>query len=240
MYAVRCDLATGVPIVTSSSVASGILILLTDWLVITADQHGVGPRRAGLRLVWFLRTYFGRRGVAVHARPGGGRACLHADTVFLGLPIDARRLTKSRRSSADRPRAASWRSTTSTSTNSPGRPSRKPRSARATDRYLKPWFEPAVGLRPADGHAAAARTHRQLSLSIAWDRPASSAPPRNRDTTSAFSADPTDPVVGAGRSRLSASTSASRGSANCVREAPDLRSAAASRWTTTPAERVAA
>jgi hypothetical protein len=59
---------------------------LVPWLVITADQRGVGRGVRGYALLWFLRTYFGRRAVA-HQTPAAARSApVAADTVLVGFP----------------------------------------------------------------------------------------------------------------------------------------------------------
>ena len=150
-----------------------------DWLVITADKAGVGRGVRGYALAWFLQTYFGRRAVKKltpqqvganpsEARGSAARSAPQADTLLLGLPTplsadDIRRLVdrvRPRRFAVfdyfDRHELA-WM------------PAQEVAVRERTDRYLKPWFEPAwnynlrMGMLPL-------RTHRQLFVAIAWDR----------------------------------------------------------------------
>ncbi len=140
-----------------------------NWLVITADPPGVGRGVRGYALFWFLRTYFGRRSVAkrspAQVRDG---AVPQADTLFLGLPTSLSPDEIRRLHDTVRPRRIvlfdyldlhelAWK------------PEQEPVLRELTDRYFKPWHEPAwqynlrMGILPL-------RTHRQLFLSIAWDR----------------------------------------------------------------------
>ena len=57
-----------------------------DWLVVTSDQEGAGRGVRGQALLWFLRTYFGRRRVGCASSQAVGRHPPAADTIFLGLP----------------------------------------------------------------------------------------------------------------------------------------------------------
>jgi hypothetical protein len=142
---------------------------VTDWLVITADPSGVGRGVRGYALVWFLRTYFGRRRVAKRTpEQVRRRSPPRADTLFIGLPSSLTPDEIDRLVDAVRPRRVvafdyldrhelAWT------------PEQEPAIRAHSDRYFKPWFEPAwrynlrMGMLPL-------RTHRQLFLSIAWDR----------------------------------------------------------------------
>ena len=103
-----------------------------------------GPRRAGvcsgLVPADVLRP---PRRRAAHARAGSPRRRVRRPTRCSSACPRTLTPDEIRASSTACVRAASCRSTISTATSSPGRPSRKPRSAPSTDRYFKPWFEPA-------------------------------------------------------------------------------------------------
>jgi hypothetical protein len=139
------------------------------WLVITADKPGAGRGVRGYALIWFLRTAFGRRAVAKRTPDQARRGVVpQAETLFLGLPTSLQpdeilRLVDRVRPSRivpfdyhDRHKLA-WT------------PEQETALRTVTDRYFKPWFESAwtynlrMGILPL-------RTHRQLFLSIAWDR----------------------------------------------------------------------
>ncbi len=142
---------------------------MLPWLVITADKQGVGRGVRGYALVWFLRTYFGRRAVAKRSPDQVRRGAVPpAETLFLGLPSTLAPDDIGRLADRTRPRRIvpfdyfdrhelPWTA-------------EQELALRAlTDRYFKPWLEPAwqynlrMGMLPL-------RTHRQLYLSIAWDR----------------------------------------------------------------------
>ncbi|HMO86611.1 MAG TPA: hypothetical protein PKC18_16995, partial [Lacipirellulaceae bacterium] len=60
---------------------------MADWLVITADQPGVGRGVRGHALTWFLRTYLGRRAVVLRAPQQVGEEPLpRTEHLFVGLP----------------------------------------------------------------------------------------------------------------------------------------------------------
>jgi hypothetical protein len=142
---------------------------LVDWLVITADQPGVGRGVRGYALVWFLRTYVGRRRVKLRTprqvRRGGLGWC---DTLLVGLPTtltpdEIRRLV-----AETRPRRIvafdyldchelAWT------------PEQESVLRELSCRYFKPWYEPGwnYGLRMG---MLPLRTNAQLFWAIAWDR----------------------------------------------------------------------
>lgn len=60
---------------------------MVDWLVITADSPGAGRGVRGHALLWFLRTYFGRRSVrCIKPDQLDQLSDLQAKYVLLGLP----------------------------------------------------------------------------------------------------------------------------------------------------------
>ncbi|QDT00427.1 hypothetical protein [Adhaeretor mobilis] len=60
---------------------------MVEWLVIGADAKPAGRGVRGLALVWFLRTYHGRRAVRyLEPKDLLSNPSVHAQTVFLGLP----------------------------------------------------------------------------------------------------------------------------------------------------------
>ncbi|MCC6492934.1 MAG: hypothetical protein IT424_07930 [Pirellulales bacterium] len=59
---------------------------MLDWLVITADRAHAGRGVRGYALVWFLRTYFGRRRVGRCTPAQWRRGPAPADTLLIGLP----------------------------------------------------------------------------------------------------------------------------------------------------------
>jgi len=121
---------------------------MLPWLVITADRSDAGRGVRGHALVWFLRTYFGRRRVGCVTPEELRRKPRTAETVLLGLPSSlppeeinsliaathCRRLVLF--DYLDQQELA-WS------------PEQEPVLRGLTDRYLKPWFEPACnyGLR---------------------------------------------------------------------------------------------
>jgi hypothetical protein len=149
---------------------------MPDWLVITADRVRAGRGVQGWTLGWFLRTYFGRRRVAVVSpnqfrrslRRKPSRARLSADTVLVGLPtsLDAEELaalpaaTRCRRLAAFDYRdqqTLAWTAEQEAALRS------------VTDLYLKPWYEPSwnyglrMGLLPI-------RRYGRLTATIAAER----------------------------------------------------------------------
>lgn len=113
---------------------------MVDWLVITADQTDAGRGVRGYTLACFLRTYFGRRAVAMQSPEQWRHGAISADTVFLGLPSSLtpeeldRLAAGCRRLVAfdylDRQQLA-WTV------------DQEQTLRQRTDRYLKPWFERA-------------------------------------------------------------------------------------------------
>jgi hypothetical protein len=139
---------------------------LLDWLVIPADRTSAGRGVRGWALVWFLRTYFGRRRVGVCSPAECRRSTPAADVAFVGLPSTltadeiARLAARCRRivpfDYLDQQKLA-WT---------------EPQEAAlraATDRYLKPWFEPSwtyglrMGLLPL-------RRYERFTAAVALDR----------------------------------------------------------------------
>lgn len=59
---------------------------LIDWLVITADRAAAGRGVRGYTLTGFLRTYFGRRAVAMQSPESWRHRPIAAKTIFVGLP----------------------------------------------------------------------------------------------------------------------------------------------------------
>lgn len=141
---------------------------MLDWLVITADRVRAGRGVQGWTLGWFLRTYFGRRRVAVVSPDQFRRLRLSAETVLIGLPasLTAEELaalpstTHCRRLAAFDYRDQQTLAWTA----------EQEAALRATtDLYLKPWFEPAwnhglrMGLLPI-------RRYGRLTATIAAER----------------------------------------------------------------------
>ena len=224
--AIRCRLRDRISVFFVPSCLRGhpASCRVPDWLVITADQPGAGRGVRGYALLWFLRTYFGRRAVAKRtpdevARGAAPRptrcssACPRRST-----PDEIRRLVDARASAPHRavrlPRPPRARLDARAG-------SRAPRADRP---LLQTVVRAGVELRPPHGPAAAA-PHRQLFLSIALGprSRASSAAAAAAVRRRASSAGPTRTrVVGADGADRSASTSASPGSASCASDAPDL------------------
>jgi hypothetical protein len=137
-----------------------------DWLVISADRTDAGRGVRGHTLTCFLRTYFGRRAVAMQPPAQWRRAPVAADTVFVGLPssLTSEELERigagCRRLIAfdylDRQQLA-WTE------------EQEQTLRRRTDRYLKPWFERAwqydlqMGMLPI-------RRYGRFTAAVALDR----------------------------------------------------------------------
>jgi hypothetical protein len=118
---------------------------MVPWVVIASDAPGCGRGVRGQTLAWFLRTYFGRRHVALR-RPGERRAppARATEAVFVGLPTS---LEPDQIRAIAAPRVIpfdyldahelAWTESQAVA------------FRERTDVYLKPWFEPAwdYGLR---------------------------------------------------------------------------------------------
>lgn len=142
---------------------------MLPWLVITADPPGVGRGVRGYALLWFLRTYFGRRRVKkLTPEQFRRRGAPRAETLFIGLPSTLTPDEIHRLVDAVRPRRVvafdyhdrhqlAWT------------PEQEPAIRAHTRRYFKPWFEPSwnydldMGLLPL-------RTNPKLFAAIALDR----------------------------------------------------------------------
>ena len=116
---------------------------MVDWLVITADAPGIGRGVRGYALVWFLRTYFGRRRVRV-CTPKQIRddADVSAKRCLIGLPssLTAEDLDRLAARAGDAKFAMfdyrdqhelAWTT------------EQEPALRRLSNQYLKPWFEPS-------------------------------------------------------------------------------------------------
>ncbi|BBO30640.1 hypothetical protein [Lacipirellula parvula] len=113
---------------------------MVDWLVITADCTEAGRGVRGYTLAGFLRTYFGRRAVAMQSPEEWRHAPIKAATAFVGLPssLTPEELQRLRTDSRqvvpfdylDQQELA-WNIEQETTLR------------RTSDRYLKPWFERA-------------------------------------------------------------------------------------------------
>lgn len=139
---------------------------MVDWLVITADRTDAGRGVRGHTLTCFLRTYFGRRAVAMQSPEQWRQAPVVADAVFVGLPSslspeELERLAAScRRLIAfdylDQQELA-WT------------PDQETTLRQHTDRYFKPWFERAwrhdlrMGMLPI-------RRYGRFTAAVAIDR----------------------------------------------------------------------
>ncbi len=139
---------------------------MVDWLVITADRTDAGRGVRGYTLAGFLRTYFGRRAVAMQSPEQWRHAPVAADTVFLGLPSSLAPDELNRLGAGCRRLVAfdyldeqelAW-------TGEQGAMLRQ-----RTDRYLKPWFERAwrhdlqMGMLPI-------RRYGRFTTAVAVDR----------------------------------------------------------------------
>jgi hypothetical protein len=137
-----------------------------DWLVITADGARAGRGVRGYALLWFLRTYFGRRAVAMASPDDVRRSPIAADTAFVGLPSSFRADDIAALAGHCRrivpfdyldQHNLAWTLEQETALR------------RIGDHYLKPWFEPAwkydlqMGLLPL-------RFSRRMSAAIIADR----------------------------------------------------------------------
>jgi hypothetical protein len=139
---------------------------VVDWLVITADRTEAGRGVRGHTLTCFLRTYFGRRAVAMQSPEQWRHAPLTTDTVFLGLPTSltpeelGKLATSCRRlvvfDYLDQQPLA-WTA------------EQEATLRQRTDRYLKPWFERAwrhdlqMGMLPI-------RRYGRFTVAVAVDR----------------------------------------------------------------------
>jgi hypothetical protein len=137
-----------------------------DYLVILADRANAGRGVRGYALAWFLRTYFGRRAVAIATLNDARGSPIAADTAFIGLPssFSAEDLARAFASChrvvpfdyLDQHELA-WT------------PEQEAALRLFGDHYLKPWFEPAwrhdlrMGLLPL-------RLSGRLSAAVIADR----------------------------------------------------------------------
>lgn len=142
---------------------------MPDWLVITADRQGAGRGVRGYALAWFLRTSFGRRAVTLRTpQQVRDAAPPTAETLFIGLPSSLAPDELRRLFDAVRPRHIvafdyydrhdlAWTA------------EQEVAFRERTDRYFKPWFEPAwrynlrMGLLPL-------RSNPRLFAAVAQDR----------------------------------------------------------------------
>lgn len=142
---------------------------MVDWLVITADCPGIGRGVRGFALIWFLRTYFGRRSVRVctpsQVRKSRSLAAKHC---LIGLPttLDASDVEALRSRIGDaRVALFDYRDQHELAWTA----QQEPALRRLTDVYLKPWFEPAwqydlqMGLLPI-------RRYGRFSAAVRMDR----------------------------------------------------------------------
>jgi hypothetical protein len=139
---------------------------VVDWLVITADRTEAGRGVRGYTLAGFLRTYFGRRAVAMQSPEEWRHHPIAAETIFVGLPSSlspeelARLGERCRRlvpfDYLDQQELA-WTA------------EQEPTLRRLGDRYLKPWFERAwrhdlrMGMLPI-------RRYGRFTAAVAVDR----------------------------------------------------------------------
>jgi hypothetical protein len=139
---------------------------VVDWLVITADRTDAGRGVRGQTLACFLRTYFGRRAVAMQSPAQWRHAPVAADTVFLGLPSSLAPEELERLGGSCRRLVAfdyldqqelAWTA------------EQEATLRQRTDRYLKPWFERAwrhnlqMGMLPI-------RRYGRFTAAVAVDR----------------------------------------------------------------------
>jgi hypothetical protein len=115
---------------------------LPDWLVITADQQGVGRGVRGYALAWFLRAYFGRRAVSLRTPAELRRATPTATSVFVGFPSS---LTPDElRQLLDRSRCSRVAGFDYLDDHAPAWTPEQAAALRERTRlYLKPWLERA-------------------------------------------------------------------------------------------------
>lgn len=113
---------------------------VVDWLVITADRTEAGRGVRGHTLTCFLRTYFGRRQVAMQSPERWRHDPVKADTVFVGMPTSLTPEELGRLGANCRrlvvydyldQQELAWNE------------SQESTLRQLTDRYLKPWFERA-------------------------------------------------------------------------------------------------
>ena len=115
---------------------------MIDWLVITADRTDAGRGVRGYTLAGFLRTYFGRRNVVMQSPEQWRHDPIAAQTVFVGMPSSLTASEVQRIASARGCRRVipfdyldqqelAWSEEQESTLRG------------VTDRYLKPWFEPA-------------------------------------------------------------------------------------------------
>ncbi|MBL9162043.1 MAG: hypothetical protein JNL18_04790 [Planctomycetaceae bacterium] len=139
---------------------------MVDWLVITADRTNAGRGVRGQTLACFLRTYFGRRAVAMQTPEQWRRGPAVAETIFVGLPSsftpeELQRLGASCRRLAafdylDQQELA-WT------------PEQEATLRQRTDCYLKPWFERAWRHRLRMGMLPI-RRYGRFTAAVAVDR----------------------------------------------------------------------
>jgi hypothetical protein len=141
---------------------------MPDWLVITADRVRAGRGVQGWTLGWFLRTYFGRRRIAIVSPDQFRRSRLSAETVLVGLPSSLTPEELAALTSTTRCRriaAFDYRDQQTLAWTA----DQEAALRQATDLYLKPWFEPAwdynlrMGLLPV-------RRYGRLTATIAAER----------------------------------------------------------------------
>jgi hypothetical protein len=151
---------------SASSIQQLASPLVVDWLVITADRTDAGRGVRGYALTCFLRTYFGRRKVAMQSPAQWRHAPVAADTIFVGLPSsltpeELRTLAAACRrlivfDYLDQQELA-WTT------------EQEQTLRQRTDRYLKPWFERAwqhdmhMGMLPI-------RRYGRFTAAVAVDR----------------------------------------------------------------------
>lgn len=114
---------------------------LTDWLVITADRTSAGRGVRGYTLTGFLRTYYGRRAVAMQSPKRWRREPVAAKTIFVGLPSTLTADELPRMAAApgcERIVPFDYLDEQELAWDEEQEAALRP----ATDRYLKPWFEP--------------------------------------------------------------------------------------------------
>lgn len=139
---------------------------MVDWLVITADRTEAGRGVRGYTLTCFLRTYFGRRRVAMQTPERWRHGPVAADTIFVGLPSSLTPEELGRLAAGCRrlvlfdyldQQELAWTAEQEAAL--------RPR----TDRYLKPWFERAwrhdlqMGMLPI-------RRYGRFTAAVAVDR----------------------------------------------------------------------